>query len=101
MTVHKWADIKKGKLSDVDVERIDRQVKRDVVRMRLRELRRMSGKTQAEVAGIAKMTQSALSRMEQRDDSPVPSLRRYVEALGGELEIVAVIGNKRITLEGV
>ena len=28
-------------------------------------------------------------------------LRRYVEALGGELEIVAVLGNKRVTLQGV
>jgi hypothetical protein len=29
------------------------------------------------------------------------TLRRYVVGLGGELEVVAVLGNKRITLQGV
>ena len=47
------------------------------------------------------MTQSALSRMERREDNPIAALRRYVQALGGEIEVVAVLGNKRITLNGV
>lgn len=29
------------------------------------------------------------------------ALRRYVEALGGELEVVAIIGNKRVKLLAV
>jgi transcriptional regulator with XRE-family HTH domain len=69
--------------------------------MNLRELREMAGKTQAEVAELVEVTQSALSKMERRDDTPIPTLHRYVQALGGELEIVAVIGNKRVTLAGV
>jgi hypothetical protein len=39
--------------------------------------------------------------MERREDNPIDALRRYVEALGGELEVVAVIGNKRVRLLGV
>jgi hypothetical protein len=29
------------------------------------------------------------------------TLRRYVAALGGELELVATIGGKRVVIEGV
>lgn len=101
MKVHKWDDIKNGKLSPEQIARADRKLKRDIVRMRLRELRMMAGKTQAEMAEITKLTQSSLSRIERRDDTPIPTLRRYVEALGGELEVVAVIGNKRVTLAGI
>lgn len=39
--------------------------------------------------------------MERREDNPLEPLRRYVEALGGELELVAVMGNKRVKLLGV
>ncbi len=47
------------------------------------------------------MTQAELSRFERREDRKLSTLRKYVEALGGELEIAAVFGNKRITLTGV
>jgi hypothetical protein len=47
------------------------------------------------------MTQAELSRVERREDHLVSTLRRYVEALDGHLEVVAVVGNKRIVLSGV
>jgi hypothetical protein len=47
------------------------------------------------------MTQSALSRIERRSDNPIAALPNYVEALGGELEVVAVMGKKRVTLQGI
>jgi hypothetical protein len=42
------------------------------------------------------MTQSALSRIERREDNPLETLRAYVEALGGEVEVVAVFPEKRV-----
>lgn len=54
-----------------------------------------------EMADLVEVTQSALSRLEHREDNPIDVLRRYVEALGGELEVVAVLGNKRVKLLGV
>lgn len=63
--------------------------------------REEAGKTQVEIAELTALTQSALSRVETREDNPIATLRRYVEALDGELEVVAVIGNKRIKLLGV
>jgi hypothetical protein len=42
-----------------------------------------------------------LCSIERRDDHLVSTIRRYVEALGGTVEVVAVLGNKRVALTGV
>jgi hypothetical protein len=40
-------------------------------------------------------------RLQRRDDHLLSTLRRYVNALGGRLEVVAVFDNKRIAIKGV
>jgi hypothetical protein len=67
----------------------------------LRELRRMAGVTQAEAAAATGMDQGQLSRFERQEDRLLSTLRRYVAALGGEIEVVAVLGDKRVPLRGV
>lgn len=57
---------------------------RDVL---LRELRALLGVTQDELAERLGVQQAAVSRLERRSDMTLGSLRRYVAALGGELEI--------------
>jgi hypothetical protein len=57
----------------------------------LRVLREASRKTQADVARAAEMDQSEISRVEQRGDLRLSTLRRYVKALGGEVEVTAVL----------
>ena len=56
------------------------------------------GATQVDAASRAEMTQSELSRIERRSDHLVSTLKRYVHALGGELEVTAVLGKKRVRL---
>lgn len=97
----KWADIKHQKMDESRIARVRREAQEELRALTLRQLREEAGKTQAEVADIAEVTQSALSRIERREDNPIEALRRYVEALGGELEVVAVLGNKRVKLLGV
>jgi hypothetical protein len=46
-------------------------------------------------------SRSEISKIENREDWLLSTLRRYVEALGGELEVVAVLGDKRLRLRGV
>ena len=41
------------------------------------------------------------NQVERRDDHLLSTLRRYVEALGGHIEVVAIVGGKRIRLRGV
>jgi DNA-binding XRE family transcriptional regulator len=64
--------------------------------MALRELRTSLGMTQAELAEALEATQSEVSRLEQRDDHRISTLRRVVSAYGGRLEVVAIVGTKRI-----
>jgi transcriptional regulator with XRE-family HTH domain len=66
--------------------------------MDLRSLREAVGLTQEELAQRVAITQSQLSKLERREDYRLSTLRRYVTALGGELEIVAVVDGKRIRL---
>jgi transcriptional regulator with XRE-family HTH domain len=69
----------------------------------LRELRAAIGVTQEQLAIRLGVQQAAVSRLERRSDITLRSLRRYVEALGGELEInVRTADGERLTfLDGV
>jgi len=69
--------------------------------MSLRELRKAAGRTQDDVAARVAMTQPQLSRVETRTDHLISTLRRYVRALGGRIEIVAHVNGGRIILRGV
>lgn len=57
--------------------------------MALHELRQAREKSQEELAALLAVGQPAVAKMERRADMYVSNLRRYVEALGGTLEITA------------
>jgi transcriptional regulator with XRE-family HTH domain len=63
-----------------------RELKREVER--LRELRLIAGKTQADVASALQIKQPSVSKMEKQTDMYLSTLRAYVEAIGGDLELV-------------
>lgn len=98
MKLHKWSDIRKKKLTEAELAEIDEQVAADVLEMNLAALRESLGVTQVQMAAAAEMTQSEVSKLEKRNDHLVSTLRRAVRALGGELEVTAVVGNKRVKL---
>jgi transcriptional regulator with XRE-family HTH domain len=63
--------------------------------LELRELRAERGVTQVELAERLGRSQGNVSAFERRDDVYLSSLREYVEALGGRLEIEAVFDDER------
>jgi transcriptional regulator with XRE-family HTH domain len=69
--------------------------------MTLDQLRTAKGFKQAHVAAALRMSQAAVSKLEFRTDSYVSSVRRYVEALGGKLELRAVFPDHDIRLRGL
>jgi hypothetical protein len=77
---------------------IARGVKKDK-RVTLRTLRVALGKTQADVSRTAEMDQGDVSRLEGRDDMRLSTLKRYVGAIGGKMEIAVVIGERRYLIE--
>ena len=60
----------------------------------LRDLRVAASQTQAEMAQALGVRQDTISRLEQRSDMLLSTMRRYVEAMGGKLEIVATFPNR-------
>jgi len=57
--------------------------------MSLRDLRKAMKQTQSSIARKLDIGQEGVSRIEQRADLLLSTARSYVEALGGELELVA------------
>ena len=57
--------------------------------MTLRDLRKARRRTQTHVAKILKIGQDGVSRLEARSDFLLSSLRAYVAAMGGSLDLVA------------
>lgn len=60
---------------------------------RLKEIRKLAGLSQADLAARLKIGQAALSRMENRRDILVSSLRDYLAALGASLRVDAHFEN--------
>ena len=100
MKVRSWKSLKGARLAAPAVQRVNVRAEHEVA-LTLKELREGFSFTQAELAQAADMTQSEMSRLESRVDHRVSSLRRYVEALGGEIEITAIIRGKRVKLTDV
>ena len=69
--------------------RIDEMKDELLAEMPLHELRRARELTQRDMAKLLKVNQPAVSKLEQRADVYVSSLRSYIEAVGGRLKIVA------------
>jgi DNA-binding XRE family transcriptional regulator len=60
----------------------------------LKDLREAFAHTQAELAQSLGVGQDTISRIERRTDMLLSTLRRYVEAMGGRLELVARFPNR-------
>ncbi len=101
MGIHKWNDLKRERVSEDRLAEIEAEVEQEIVEMNLAAVRELVGKTQVEVAETAGSTQSEVSRSERREDHLVSTLRQYVRALGGELELTARFGDKSVRLRGV
>jgi DNA-binding Xre family transcriptional regulator len=64
----------------------------------LAELRNSRNVTQVELAAQLGISQGNVSRLEGRSEVYLSTLRSYIEALGGHLEIAAVFDDERVTV---
>ncbi len=65
----------------------------------LSELRRRFSMTQEQVAMLMGVTQESVSQIERRDEVLLSTLLKYVNALGGTLEVNAVIKGEKVTIQ--
>jgi transcriptional regulator with XRE-family HTH domain len=91
------------KLSAAQRKRVEARAAQLVAEeMSLRELRRALKLTQERVAETLGIGQDQVSRLEQRRDLLISTLRSYVEAMGGRLTLVAEFPRRKpVVLSGI
>ena len=72
-----------------------------LLEMGLQELRKSRHMTQVELATVLKIDQAAVSKTEGRPDMYVSTLREYIRAMGGDLQLVAKFPDAEIKLNGL
>jgi hypothetical protein len=67
-------------------------------KMPLYELRQARHQSQADLAKRLHVNQPAVAKMERRTDMYISNLRRFIEGMGGRLEIVAHFPDGSVTI---
>jgi DNA-binding XRE family transcriptional regulator len=78
-----------ARMSPEDRAEADAMTKAMLAEMPLDELRRARGLSQKVLAETLHVQQPAIAKLEKRADMYLSTLRSHIEAMGGELEIVA------------
>ncbi len=89
MKTTNWKDIKNKKLSPEAQARVNVRVAATIAELPLAGLRRARELSQQTLAGAMGVSQSEISKIERRSDVYVSTLRSFIEAMGGELAIIA------------
>jgi transcriptional regulator with XRE-family HTH domain len=89
MTGHRPFDALRQRMAPERRARNAAASKQMLAEMALHELRQARQRSQEELARALKVGQPAVAKLERRTDMYVSNLRRYIEALGGSLEITA------------
>ncbi len=89
MTGRHSFDKLRGQLSPDAQARVRQKTAELRAGMALHELREARRLTQAALAETLCVDQSAVAKMERRTDMYVSNLRRFIEAMGGTLRVVA------------
>src|ERR1035441_3034366 len=95
---HKWKDIRGTFSPEVEAE-IARRVREAAGVMTLYQLREAKQLTQVNLAKVLEVNQGAVSRMEKRTDMYVSTLRSYIQAMGGQLQIKAIFPEGEVQIE--
>ena len=90
----------RAKMSPESQARVAARVKAELALMPLQQIRSARQMTQTRLAELLEMDQGNISKLEQRTDMYLSTLRSYVEAMGGALEIRAIFpeGDVKIDL---
>lgn len=94
----KFSDLK-AKMSPAARAEVDARVKRTLKEMPLTELRNARELTQTNLAAVLGVPQGTISKIEKRTDMYLSTLRSYVEAMGGRLEIRAVFPDGAVVID--
>ncbi|HAW25747.1 MAG: helix-turn-helix domain-containing protein [Gammaproteobacteria bacterium] len=84
----KFADLR-AKMSPEAQARVETNAQELLAEMPLNELRQARGLSQKMLAELLHVQQPSIAKMEKRTDMYISTLRSHIEAMGGQLEVVA------------
>ena len=85
---HKFSELV-AEMSPERRERIAEEVAKALAEMPLNELRNARGLSQKMLAEALHIQQPAIAKLEKRTDMYISTLRSHIEAMGGQLEVIA------------
>jgi transcriptional regulator with XRE-family HTH domain len=94
----KWINIRKRHSPEVEAE-IARRVREAAGVMTLYQLREARSLTQVNLAKVLNINQGAVSKMEKRADMYVSTLRNFIQAMGGQLQVKAILPEGEVEIE--
>jgi DNA-binding XRE family transcriptional regulator len=78
--------------------RSERAAKKMISEMGLAQLRAAMDLTQESLADTLNVKQASISKMERRSDMYISTLSKVIEAMGGELQIIAKMPNGKVEI---
>lgn len=96
-----WTQIKNETMTAGEQRQAHELAMRDLAQIELADLREALQVSQEELARRLKVTQAAISRLERRPNVLLESIANYIAALGGRLELHAVLPNRTVRLTHV
>jgi DNA-binding XRE family transcriptional regulator len=89
----------RAKMSPERRARNEARAREELRKMPLYQLRNAREMTQTRLAEVLEMDQGNISKLEKRTDMYLSTLRSYVEAMGGVLEIRAVFPDGEVKID--
>jgi len=84
----KFADLRAKMLPEAQA-RVEAKAQELLAEMPLNELRQARGLSQKMLAELLHVQQPSIAKMEKRTDMYISTLRSHIEAMGGQLEVIA------------
>jgi DNA-binding XRE family transcriptional regulator len=88
-----------AKMSPAVRAEVDAWVKETIKNMPLDELRHAREMTQVNLAKVLGVPQGSISKLERRTDMYLSTLRSYIEAMGGRLELRAIFRDGAVNID--
>jgi predicted transcriptional regulator len=93
-----WNALKNKTMTAAEIRQAKKLANEELAAIEINQLRETAGVTQTKLADKLKITQAAVSRLEGRSDMHLSTLRDYIQALGGQVEIRAIFPNRTVKI---
>lgn len=84
----KFAELR-AKMAPEALARVEAKAQELLAEMPLNELRQARGLSQKVLAEVLHVQQPSIAKMEKRTDMYISTLRSHIEAMGGQLDVIA------------